>query len=128
MKVHAYLGFDGRCEQAFAFYEKHLGAKTLAMMAHEGTPMAEHVPPDWGSKILQGQIQIGNQIVMASDVPPGRYERPKGISISLAPTPSMRLNGFSPPWPTAAKCKCRSSRHSGPHGLGCWSTGSAFPG
>lgn len=85
MKVHAYLGFDGRCEEAFAFYEKHLGAKTLAMMPHEGTPMAEHAPPEWGSKILHGQIQIGDQVVMASDAPPGRYERPKGVSISLAP-------------------------------------------
>lgn len=86
MKVHPYLGFDGRCEEAFAFYEEHLGAKTLTLMPHEGTPMAEHVPPEWRAKIMHGQIQIGDQIVMASDAPPGRYERPMGISISLVLT------------------------------------------
>lgn len=86
MKVHPYLGFDGRCEEAFAFYEKHLGAKTLTLMPHEGTPMMEHVPPEWRAKIMHGQIQIGDQVVMASDAPPGRYERPKGISISLVLT------------------------------------------
>jgi uncharacterized glyoxalase superfamily protein PhnB len=28
MKLHTYLNFNGTCAQAFAYYEKHLGAKS----------------------------------------------------------------------------------------------------
>ena len=85
-KLHPYLGFDGRCEEAFRFYEDRLDAKILVLMRHEGTPMAEHVPPEWATKILHGQISIEGLTVMASDAPPGRYEKPQGISICIALT------------------------------------------
>lgn len=32
MQVQAYLNFGGRCEEALAFYKKHLGAEVTMMM------------------------------------------------------------------------------------------------
>jgi len=52
MQLNAYLTFNGQCEEAFKFYERCLGGKIVAMMPHEGTPVAEHVPAEWRNKIL----------------------------------------------------------------------------
>jgi PhnB protein len=43
MLLNAYLSFDGRCEEAFKFYEKALGGKILAMVPAEGSPVEKHL-------------------------------------------------------------------------------------
>jgi PhnB protein len=83
MQMNPYLYFDGDCEAAFKFYEKVLGAKIEALMTHEGTPAGEQVPAEWRSKILHGRMTIGDQVLMASDAPPGRFEKQAGFSLSL---------------------------------------------
>jgi PhnB protein len=83
VKISPYLFFKGQCETAFKFYEKHLGAKILMMMPHEGTPAAEHVPPEWRSKIMHGRLAVGDQVLMGSDAPPGHDADMSGFSISL---------------------------------------------
>ena len=50
MYMNPYLTFSGNCEAAFKFYERVLGGKIVAMMPHEGTPMADHVPAEWRNK------------------------------------------------------------------------------
>ena len=83
MQVNAYLLFDGRCEEAFRFYEKCFRGKIIAMLTHKGTPAEAHVPAAWIDKILHARLDIGDQVLMASDAPPGRYEKPAGFSVSL---------------------------------------------
>lgn len=83
MQINAYLLFNGQCEEAFKFYEKCLGGKIEAMMTHAGTPMESHVPPEWRNKILHAKLVVGNTELMASDAPPGHYEKPDGFSVSL---------------------------------------------
>ena len=83
MQLNAYLHFNGNCEAAFKFYEQCLGGKILAMMPHEGTPAAEHVPADWRSKIIHARMTVGDTVLMGSDAPPDRYDQPKGFSLSL---------------------------------------------
>src|SRR5215510_8123308 len=38
MQLNPYLSFDGRCEEAFKFYEQCLGGKIVAMMTFGGSP------------------------------------------------------------------------------------------
>lgn len=83
MQMNPYLYFDGNCEAAFKFYEKVLGAKIEALITHEGTPAAEQVSAEWRSKILHGRLTIGEQVLMASDAPPGRFEKQAGFSLNL---------------------------------------------
>ena len=83
MELNPYLSFNGHCEAAFKFYERCLGGKIVAMMPHEGTPVAEHVPAEWRNKILHARLTVGDQVMMGSDAPPGRYEEPKGFSVSV---------------------------------------------
>jgi PhnB protein len=83
MQMNPYLTFDGRCEAAFKFYEKVLGGKIVAMMPHEGTPAAEHVPPEWRNKIMHARLTIGDKVLMGSDAPAGKREEMKGFSVTL---------------------------------------------
>jgi PhnB protein len=83
MQMNPYLLFDGRCEAAFKFYAKALGGKIEAMMPHEGTPAAEHVPSEWRSKIIHARMVVGDKVLMGSDAPPDRHEAMKGISVML---------------------------------------------
>ena len=83
MRVNPYLLFDGRCEEAFKFYEQTLGGKIEAMMPHEGTPAAEHAPAAWGKKILHASLKVNDQSLMGSDAPPEHYVKPQGFSVAL---------------------------------------------
>lgn len=44
---------------------------------------AKQVPPEWQRKIMHARFRVGDTIMMASDAPPGRYEAPRGISVSI---------------------------------------------
>jgi PhnB protein len=83
MQLNPYLLFNGQCEAAFKFYEKCLGGKIEAMMTHAGTPAEQQVPSEWRNKILHARLTVGDQVLMASDAPPERYEKPQGFSVSL---------------------------------------------
>lgn len=70
MHIQAYLHFDGRCEQAIAFYRKVLGAELDMMMRYKESPEPPPpgmVPPDWGDKIMHSNMRIGDSVVMAAD-------------------------------------------------------------
>lgn len=83
MEFGTYLFFSGTCEEALKFYEETLGAKTEGVMKHAGTPSAEHVPAEWGDKVMHAKFKIGDSVIMASDVPPEQYAKPQGFSLSL---------------------------------------------
>ena len=52
MKLAIYLNYGGNCEQAFRFYEEHLGGKITMMMAYGQQPNPANVPPSWKNSIL----------------------------------------------------------------------------
>jgi PhnB protein len=84
VKFNPYLLFDGQCEEAFKFYEQILGGKIESMLTHEGTPAACNVPPEWSKKILHARMTIGDIVLMASDAPPGHYQKPQGFSVNIS--------------------------------------------
>ena len=83
MSVDPYLLFNGNCEEAFKFYEKLLGGKIVMKMTHRESPMAAQTPPDWQDKIIHIRMDVGDRVLMASDAPPGHYEKPQGFSVSI---------------------------------------------
>ena len=83
MQLSPYLLFNGQCESAFKFYEQVLGGKIEGMRPHAGSPAEEHVPAEWRDKILHARMIVGDSVLLASDAPPGRYEPPKGFSVSI---------------------------------------------
>jgi len=83
MQMTTYLSFRGQCEEAFKFYEATLGGRIGPIFPYAGTPLADQVPADWQGKVMHGSLTIGDQVLMAADVAPGRYDESKGFSLSL---------------------------------------------
>lgn len=89
MKLIPYLNFDGRCREAFEFYEQLLDGKIEAMIPFEGTPAAEHVPAGARDSIMHARLVVGDDALMASDAP-DRYQEPKGFHVSINVTDSAK--------------------------------------
>jgi PhnB protein len=84
MQLNPYLHFSGQCEAAFKLYERCLNGKIVVMMPHAGTPAEQHVPAEWRNKIMHARLAFGDQVLMASDVPPDQYAKPKGFSVAVS--------------------------------------------
>jgi PhnB protein len=69
MKMNTYVNFRGNCAEAFRYYEKHLGAKVGMMMTHAQSPEQSRVGPQWKDAVLHARISIGNDELMAADIP-----------------------------------------------------------
>ena len=86
MQVQPYLFFDGRCEEAVAFYRKALGAEVTMQMRFKDSPEPHApgmIPPGAENKIMHMALRIGDTTILASD---GRcLGRPsfQGFALSL---------------------------------------------
>lgn len=67
MQLHAYLFFEGRCEEAARFYEGAIGAKIERLIRFKDSPDSNLCPSDDENKIMHMTLQIGDQTIMASD-------------------------------------------------------------
>ena len=83
VQVTPYLSFNGQCEEAFKFYEKHLGGKISFMMTYGDSPMADQAPPEWKKKIMHVTLALDDYVLQGADAPPGQYQKPQGFTISL---------------------------------------------
>jgi PhnB protein len=83
MQLNPYLAFDGQCEAAFKFYEEQLGAKIQFMLPHGEAPVPCQLPEEWRNKIMHATLALGDQTLMGADCPPGYYQKPQGISVTL---------------------------------------------
>jgi PhnB protein len=84
MKVNPYLNYGGNCEQAFRFYEQHLGGKVIAMMTHGQAPGATNVAPEWQNAILYAHVTFGETEIMGSDVPPENFQPMRSVYLSYS--------------------------------------------
>lgn len=83
MQVNPYLNFDGRCAEAFSFYEQLLGGRIEAMMTFRDSPMASEVPADWHDLVIHAHLTVGDVVLMGSDAPGEHYAPPQGLHVSL---------------------------------------------
>ena len=69
MYIQPYLFFNGHCEEAVQYYQKHLGAKVNVLMRYKEMPSDAARPGvnyD-GEKIMYGNLTIGDSVIMVSD-------------------------------------------------------------
>ena len=83
MKLDVYLNYAGNCQQAFRFYEQHLGGKITMMMTHDQQPDQTKVPADWKKAILHARIQIGKTVLMGADIPSAEPMRSAYLTLSV---------------------------------------------
>lgn len=71
MKVHPYLNFDGKAEEAFEFYKSVFGGEFKAKMKMSEMPEGDKLPQNEQQRIMHIALPLGDQtILMASDTLP----------------------------------------------------------
>jgi PhnB protein len=91
MSVQAYLCFNGRCDEALAFYREALGANIEMLMRFRESPDPcpdGMLPAGWDDKVMHSSFRVGDSVLMATDgmsAAPATFE---GITLSVtAKTP-----------------------------------------
>ncbi len=82
MKLDIYVNYRGTCEQAFRFYEHHLGGRITGLVRHGEQPNPG-IPADWKEKILHARIEIGRAVVMGADIPNAEPMRSAYLTLTL---------------------------------------------
>lgn len=68
MQVQPYLFFDGRCDEALAFYKKALGAEVTMLMRFKDNPEPQGNPPNLQpDKVMHARVRIGDTVIFAGD-------------------------------------------------------------
>jgi PhnB protein len=83
MKLHTFLNFGGNCEQALTFYEQHLGGRITMLMRRSELPEQPITWPGWENSVQYAMMDIGGTQLMASDVPPDRFQPMRSVYLSL---------------------------------------------
>lgn len=82
MKLDVYVNYAGTCEEAFRFYEQHLGGKISGLMRHGQQPNSQ-VPESWRDAILHARIEIGSTVLMGADIPGAEPMRSAYLTLTL---------------------------------------------
>jgi PhnB protein len=84
MQLNTYLNYGGNCEQAFRFYEEHLGGKVTMLMRHDEQPNAGSVAPEWKNAVLHARMTLGGTELFGADIPPDRFQPIRSAYLSLS--------------------------------------------
>lgn len=82
MRLDVYVNYRGVCEEAFRFYEQHLGGRINGIVRHGEIPNP-NIPADWAQKIMHARIEIGGTVLMGADVPTADPMRSAYLSLSV---------------------------------------------
>ena len=78
-----YLTFPGNCREALQFYATELGGTLGQIHTYQEAPDGTGTADTWLDKVLHGELQVGNQVIMGSDAPPGSYQPPQGMYVQM---------------------------------------------
>lgn len=86
MEPTIYLFFQGNCLEAMTRYAEVLGGEIGGIFRNADAPDAECRMPGGDELVMNMAIRLGDAMVMASDAPADMYSRPRGFSVSVAPS------------------------------------------
>lgn len=82
MRLDIYVNYRGSCEQAFRFYEQHLGGRITGIVRHGEQPNPA-LPAEWKNKVLHARIELGGTVLMGADVAQAESMRSAYLTLSL---------------------------------------------
>ena len=84
IQLDIYVNYPGNCEEAFRFYEQHLGGKITMLMKHDQAPdPGGQIPANWKNAVLHARLDIGNTILMGADIPNAEPMRSAYLTLRL---------------------------------------------
>jgi PhnB protein len=85
MHLDIYVNYPGHCEEAFRFYEQHLGGRITSVSRHAEAPNPA-LPAGWTDRVLHARIELGGTVLMGADVPDAEPMRSAYLTLRLAGT------------------------------------------
>jgi PhnB protein len=82
MRMDMYVNYRGNCEQAFQYYEQHLGGRITQTVRHGAMPNPV-LSADWKDKVLHARIEIGSTVLMGADIPQAEPMRSAYLTLTL---------------------------------------------
>ena len=83
MKLAVYVNYRGSCEEAFRFYQEHLGATSDGVIRRHAEAPNPNISPDWSAKVLHARLELGSTILMGADVPTAEPMRSSYLTLFL---------------------------------------------
>jgi PhnB protein len=84
MQIAPYLFFTGNCAEAFKAYQTILGGTLEPIMRYSDMPACDGPAPSNPDLVMHACLKFGDQMLMASDVPPEQSEGPmQSVSVSV---------------------------------------------
>ena len=83
MAIQPYLFFEGRCDEALAFYKQALGAEVQMLMRWKDSPDKSMCTPANENKVMHCRFAIGDAVVMGSDGRNSGQSKFDGFALSL---------------------------------------------
>ncbi len=82
MNLDVYVNYRGVCEQAFHYYEQHLGGKITGLVRHGDQPNP-NTPAEWNDKVLHARIEIAGTVLMGADIPSAEPMRSAYLTLTV---------------------------------------------
>ena len=83
MRLNTYVNFDGRCAEAFRYYEQHLGARIRMMTTHGEGPVPSRLPLEWKDAVLHARLVLGDSELMGADIPDAQPMRSGYLTLTV---------------------------------------------
>ena len=84
MKLYTHLNFGGNCEEAFRFYEKHLGGKITLIMRQSDLPPGSPRPGGAATAVIHVRMSVAGVELIGNDVPPEHFKPVRSSYLYLA--------------------------------------------
>jgi PhnB protein len=85
MEPTIYLNFNGNCLEAMTHYAKTLGGEITGVFKYGDAPDPQSRIPGGEDLVMNLNLRLGAANMMACDAPQGRYGKPQGFEVSVAP-------------------------------------------
>ena len=85
MQLDIYVNYRGTCEEAFRFYEQHLGGRITRMIRHGDQPAMANpsIPADWQDRVMHARLELGGTVLMGADIPGAEPMRSAYLALTL---------------------------------------------
>jgi PhnB protein len=84
MKLFTHLNFGGNCEEAFRYYEKHLGGRITTLMRVSDLPADVPKPPGSRTAVIHMVLEVAGVELIGNDVPPEHFKPIRSSYVYLA--------------------------------------------
>lgn len=82
MRIGFHINYNGRCREAFEFYQSVLGGE-VEFLTYGNSPLVGNVPAEWNEKVVHGTFQLNGIKIAGADALPDQYVKQQGYHLLL---------------------------------------------